>query len=195
MSPGQAADDTPLIRPALDGLVPYEPGKPVEEVQRDLGLERVVKLASNEGPYGPFPAAQEAIARATLELNRYPDGGAWRLRTALAERHDVGFEKHHRLRRCRCRRRVHLHGDDRRRRRSRHRVAVVSELRARSAEARWSAGARASARRADRPRRDAGCDHAPHEARLHRRAQQSHGDDEQSCRARRVLRAGPRRTS
>ena len=92
MSPGQAADDTPLIRPALDGLVPYEPGKPVEEVQRDLGLERVVKLASNEGPYGPFPAAQEAIARATLELNRYPDGGAWRLRTALAERHDVGFE-------------------------------------------------------------------------------------------------------
>src|SRR6185295_3592135 len=92
VSPGQAADDTPLIRPALDGLVPYEPGKPVEEVQRDLGLERVVKLASNEGPYGPFPAAQEAIARATLELNRYPDGGAWRLRTALAERHDVGFE-------------------------------------------------------------------------------------------------------
>ena len=92
MSPGQAADDTPLIRPALDGLVPYEPGKPVEEVQRELGLERVVKLASNEGPYGPFPAAQEAIARATLELNRYPDGGAWRLRTALAERHDVGFE-------------------------------------------------------------------------------------------------------
>ena len=92
MSPGQAADDTPLIRPALDGLVPYEPGKPVEEVQRDLGLERVVKLASNEGPYGPFPAAQEAIARATLDLNRYPDGGAWRLRTALAERHDVGFE-------------------------------------------------------------------------------------------------------
>ena len=81
-----------LIRPALAGLVPYEPGKPVEEVQRELGLERVVKLASNEGPYGPFPEAQEAIARAALELNRYPDGGAWRLRNALAERHGVGFE-------------------------------------------------------------------------------------------------------
>ncbi len=54
--------DPKLIRPALVGLVPYEPGKPVEEVQRELGLERVVKLASNEGPYGPFPAAQEAIA-------------------------------------------------------------------------------------------------------------------------------------
>ena len=81
------------IRPALADLVPYEPGKPVEEVQRELGLERVVKLASNEGPFPPFPAAQEAIARATLELNRYPDGGAWRLRQALAERHGVRFEE------------------------------------------------------------------------------------------------------
>ena len=51
------------FRRALGGLVPYEPGKPVEEVQRELGLERVVKLASNEGPYGPFPTALEAIAR------------------------------------------------------------------------------------------------------------------------------------
>jgi histidinol-phosphate aminotransferase len=82
-----------LIRPALAGLVPYEPGKPVEEVQRELGLERVVKLASNEGPYGPFPAAQEAIARASLELNRYPDGGAYRLRHELADRHGVPFER------------------------------------------------------------------------------------------------------
>jgi histidinol-phosphate aminotransferase len=93
VSRGRAADKTSLIRPALDGLVPYEPGKPVEEVQRELGLERVVKLASNEGPYGPFPAAQGAIARATLDLNRYPDGGAWRLRSALAERHGVRFEQ------------------------------------------------------------------------------------------------------
>jgi len=82
-----------LIRPALAGLVPYEPGKPVEEVQRELGLERVVKLASNEGPYGPFPAAQEAIERAALEFNRYPDGGAYRLRQALAERHGVRLEE------------------------------------------------------------------------------------------------------
>jgi histidinol-phosphate aminotransferase len=88
-----ADDDPSLIRPALAGLVPYEPGKPVEEVQRELGLERVVKLASNEGPYGPFPAAQEAIARAALELNRYPDGGSYRLREALAARHGVRFEE------------------------------------------------------------------------------------------------------
>ena len=92
MNSGQGGDAR-VIRAALDELVPYEPGRPVEEVQRELGLERVVKLASNEGPFGPFPAAQEAIARATLELNRYPDGGAWRLRTALADHHGVGFEQ------------------------------------------------------------------------------------------------------
>ncbi len=78
---------------ALRGLVPYEPGKPVEDVQRELGIARCVKLASNEGPYGPFPAALEAIARSTPELNRYPDGGAYRLRAALAERHGVAFEE------------------------------------------------------------------------------------------------------
>jgi histidinol-phosphate aminotransferase len=81
------------IRPALDGLVPYEPGKPVEEVQRELGLERVVKLASNEGTYGPFPAALEALERASAELNRYPDGGAYRLRQALAAKHGARFEE------------------------------------------------------------------------------------------------------
>jgi len=82
-----------FVRPALAGLIPYEPGKPVEEVQRELGLERVVKLASNEGPLGPFPQALAAMERAAGELNRYPDGGAYRLRTALAERHGVRFEE------------------------------------------------------------------------------------------------------
>ncbi len=82
-----AADD--LFRPAIAGLVPYEPGKPVEEVQRELGLDRVVKLASNEGQFGPFPAAVEALERAIGDLNRYPDGGAYRLTEALAEKHGV----------------------------------------------------------------------------------------------------------
>ena len=82
-----------FFKPAVQDLVPYEPGKPVEEVQRELGLERVVKLASNEGPFGPFPAALAAIEREARDLNRYPDGGAWRLRTALAELHDVRFEE------------------------------------------------------------------------------------------------------
>ncbi len=82
-----------LFRPALEGLVPYEPGKPAELVQRELGLVHVVKLASNEGPFGPFPQAIEAIERSLAEANRYPDGGAYRLREALAERHGVAFEE------------------------------------------------------------------------------------------------------
>jgi len=82
-----------FFRPSVEALTPYQPGKPVEDVQRELGLERVVKLASNEGPFGPFPAAAEAIARATAELNRYPDGGAYRLHAALAERHGLSFEE------------------------------------------------------------------------------------------------------
>ncbi|HKC21835.1 MAG TPA: histidinol-phosphate transaminase [Gaiellaceae bacterium] len=87
------SDGAGLIRPALAGLIPYEPGKPVEEVQRELGLERVVKLASNEGPLGPFPGALAAMEGASADLNRYPDGGAYRLRAALADRHGVRFEE------------------------------------------------------------------------------------------------------
>ena len=82
-----------FFRAPVRDLVPYEPGKPVEEVQRELGLDRVVKLASNEGPFGPFPAALEAIARSAPGLNRYPDGGAYRLRAALSELHDLRFEE------------------------------------------------------------------------------------------------------
>jgi histidinol-phosphate aminotransferase len=85
--------DDGFFRRVLADLVPYEPGKPIEEVQRELGLERVVKLASNEGPFPPFPAALEAIAEGANELNRYPDGGAYRLRAVLAERHGVRFEE------------------------------------------------------------------------------------------------------
>jgi histidinol-phosphate aminotransferase len=81
-----------FFKPSLAGIVPYEPGKPAEEVQRELGLARVVKLASNEGPFGPFPAAREALERGISELNRYPDGGFYRLRHALAERHGVAPE-------------------------------------------------------------------------------------------------------
>jgi histidinol-phosphate aminotransferase len=82
-----------FFKPAVRDIVPYEPGKPVEEVQRELGLDRVVKLASNEGPFGPFPEALDALAAAAPELNRYPDGGGYRLKAALAERHDVRFEE------------------------------------------------------------------------------------------------------
>jgi histidinol-phosphate aminotransferase len=82
-----------LVRAALAGIAPYEAGKPIEEVQRELGLERVAKLASNEGQFGPFPEALAAIADAAGGLNRYPDGAAWRLRSALAELHGVPLER------------------------------------------------------------------------------------------------------
>ena len=78
-----------LFRPSVETLTPYQPGKPVEDVQREFGLDKVVKLASNEGPFPPFPAAQAALERSIAELNRYPDGGAYRLHHALAARHGV----------------------------------------------------------------------------------------------------------
>jgi histidinol-phosphate aminotransferase len=93
MSTGPSDFDEAFFRPSVAALTPYQPGKPVEDVQRELGLDHVVKLASNEGPFGPFAAAQEAIERATRDLNRYPDGGSFRLEAALADRHDVAFEE------------------------------------------------------------------------------------------------------
>src|SRR5271163_4530746 len=87
------ASEPPFFRPEVEALAPYQPGKPIEEVQRELGLERVVKLASNEGPYPPFPAALEAIEASASGLNRYPDGSVHRLQEALAARHWVAFEE------------------------------------------------------------------------------------------------------
>lgn len=68
------------------GLKPYRPGKPIEEVQRELGLRDIVKLASNENSLGPSPLAVEAIHRCAAEIHRYPDAGCLELRAALANR-------------------------------------------------------------------------------------------------------------
>jgi histidinol-phosphate aminotransferase len=65
---------------------PYVPGKPIEEVKRELGLKHVVKLASNENPYGPSPRVLAAIAKAAPQVNRYPDGACFYLRQELAKR-------------------------------------------------------------------------------------------------------------
>ena len=65
----------------------------MRELQSELGLERMVKLASNEGAYGPLPAAVAAFEAAVAELNRYPDGGGVRLREELARRHGVALEQ------------------------------------------------------------------------------------------------------
>jgi histidinol-phosphate aminotransferase len=88
-----ATTGKPFARAEIEQLAPYQPGKPIEDVQRELGLERVVKLASNEGPFPPFPAAVAAMESAERELNRYPDGGAYRLHAALAELHGVEPEE------------------------------------------------------------------------------------------------------
>jgi histidinol-phosphate aminotransferase len=77
---------TALVRKTLESIEPYEAGKPVEEVVRELGLSRVVKLASNEGSFGPFPIARQILETYSYELNRYPDSSAYRLREVLAER-------------------------------------------------------------------------------------------------------------
>jgi histidinol-phosphate aminotransferase len=68
-------------------LVAYEPGKPIDETARELGLEpsRIVKVASNENPLGPSPLAKAAMREALEEAHIYPDGGGYRLRSAIAD--------------------------------------------------------------------------------------------------------------
>jgi histidinol-phosphate aminotransferase len=75
-------------------LVSYEPGKPVEELAREMGLEpaQIIKLASNENPLGPSPAALLAMRDALERAHFYPDGGAWALRNAIAEKLDLKRE-------------------------------------------------------------------------------------------------------
>jgi histidinol-phosphate aminotransferase len=71
------------------GIAPYEPGKPVEELERELGIHDAIKLASNENPLAPSDRVQQAILAALPNLNRYPDGSGYYLRQALAKKHDV----------------------------------------------------------------------------------------------------------
>jgi histidinol-phosphate aminotransferase len=71
------------------GIAPYEPGKPTEELERELGIADAIKLASNENPLPPSARVQKAIVAALGTLNRYPDGGGHSLRQALAKKHDV----------------------------------------------------------------------------------------------------------
>jgi histidinol-phosphate aminotransferase len=77
--------------PQLRNLQPYEPGKPVEDLARELGLEpgKIIKLASNENPLGPSPAARRAMIETLERSHFYPDGGGYYLREAIAE--DLGL--------------------------------------------------------------------------------------------------------
>jgi len=84
-----ALDVRHLVPEWIRTLTPYPPGKPIEEVERELGIQGSIKLASNENPLGPSPRAVAAVAAALSGMHLYPDGSAFYLRRRLAERHRV----------------------------------------------------------------------------------------------------------
>lgn len=77
--------------PYIRAIAPYQPGKPISELSREMGIPEhdIIKLASNENPLGPSPKALEALAAGAQELARYPDGSAFALRAALAAHHGL----------------------------------------------------------------------------------------------------------
>ena len=79
----------PLVNDAYENLMPYVPGKPVSETERELGLTGCIKLASNENPYGPSPLAVQAMGTVLGSMHEYPDGGAFYLKQRLAKFHGV----------------------------------------------------------------------------------------------------------
>ena len=81
-----------LATPGVRGLSPYQPGKPIEELEREYGIRGAIKLASNENPIGPSPVALAAARDALMSIHRYPDGGGFTLKRALAKKHGVGPE-------------------------------------------------------------------------------------------------------
>lgn len=81
------------VKPQLIPLKPYEPGKPIDEVKRELGLEKVIKLASNENPFGCSEKAKEAIREELNQMHIYPDGYAYEIRQKVAEHLNVNKEQ------------------------------------------------------------------------------------------------------
>jgi histidinol-phosphate aminotransferase len=78
-----------LVTASIESIAPYQAGKPLDELARELGITDAIKLASNENPMGPSPKAVLAIQRALTELHRYPDAATYRLREKLAQKLDV----------------------------------------------------------------------------------------------------------
>ena len=81
------------INERVAGLTAYQPGKPIEELTRELGLIDVIKLASNENPRGPGPRVRAAIEGTVRDISRYPDGSGYRLKRALSEHLGVGTDQ------------------------------------------------------------------------------------------------------
>ncbi len=82
-----------LTAPGVRGLKPYQPGKPTSELEREYGLSDIIKLAFNETPLGPAPAALAVMQESLDTLALYPDGGGFDLRNALAAHHGVDAER------------------------------------------------------------------------------------------------------
>lgn len=82
-----------IAAPGVSALHPYQPGLPIEELERRYGVSDAIKLASNENPLGPSPQVMEAIQSCLPELARYPDGNGFKLKAMLAERHNVMLEQ------------------------------------------------------------------------------------------------------
>ena len=80
----------PAVRPAIAALPAYKPGRNPADLAREIGVDRAIKLASNEVAFPPLPAVVQALAAAAGETNRYPDNGAVVLTRALADRYGVG---------------------------------------------------------------------------------------------------------
>lgn len=83
----------PLVPSFIENLAPYIPGKPIEETEREYGVQNIIKLASNENPLGPSPKAMEAMRAALDEMHLYPDASAFYLRNELAAFLDVRPEE------------------------------------------------------------------------------------------------------
>jgi histidinol-phosphate aminotransferase len=81
-----------ITAPGISHLKPYVPGKPLSELERELGISHSIKLASNENPLGASPRVAQAIETALPQLARYPDGGAYELRQVLAKKHGIATE-------------------------------------------------------------------------------------------------------
>ena len=79
----------PMPHAGIERLKTYVPGKPIEDLKRELGLSSIIKLASNENPLGTSPAARAALTNFDGALYRYPDGAGYEIKSALAARHGV----------------------------------------------------------------------------------------------------------
>jgi len=82
-----------LANQHISRITPYQPGKPIDEVKRELRLKQAIKLASNENPIGPSPKAVSAMRQAAGSVNRYPDGGCFYLKNKLAKKLKITEKK------------------------------------------------------------------------------------------------------